>query len=164
MIEFVSRSVYLELTVEASQLGYISTDSFSGGLVLLTDLQLKNCIAENIKAKSANDFIKKIGQIKFHLPDKDTSFVPDALTFPKLLTGALFFTHNFTKVIQLISMRADPKLIPPLYKEGKTLGLVDYYLAAWPNDTRNALYARACISDASLGVKGASQTVHPHLY
>ena len=153
MIDFCNRSVYLELTVIAERLGYLTSEAFTGGLVILEDLQLKNCIAEHVKAMSVADFSSKIKQVHFHMQDKDEHFVPDAMSFPKLLTAALFFTHNFTKILQLISMRADPRFTPPLYKEGKTLGLIDYYLASWPNDTGNALYARMCVVDPSLRVK-----------
>jgi len=152
MIEFCNWIIHGELVITAKNLGYIDSDIFGGSIMTLSDEQVKHCITEVVKARTADDFILKIKQVKFHLLDKDEYFAPNALSFPKLLKAAYLFNHNFIKILKVISLRADPKVIPPIYKEGKTTGLVDYYLACWPNDSGNNLYARVCVSEPSLRV------------
>jgi hypothetical protein len=152
MIEFCNRVIHGELIIAAKHLGYIESDIFGGSIMTLNDGQVKTCISEIIKARTADDFIQKLKQVKFHMLEKDDYFAPNALSFPKLLKAAYLFNHNFIKIIKAISLRADPKVIPPVYREGKTTGLVDYYLACWPNDAGNNLYARVCVSEPSLRV------------
>jgi hypothetical protein len=47
-------------------------------------------------------------------------------------------------------MKANYKHIPPLYKEGQTLGIINYYFQYWPNDSGNSLYARVSIEYPAL--------------
>jgi len=152
MVEFCNRVIHGELIIAAKHLNYLDSDIFGGTIMTLSDAQVKNCISEIIKARTADDFIRKLKQVKFYLMEKDEYFAPNALSFPKLLKAAYLYNHNFIKVTKAISLRADPKVIPPIYKEGKTTGLVDYYLANWPNDAGNNLYARVCVREPSLRV------------
>jgi hypothetical protein len=41
----------------------------------------------------------------------------------------------------MIAEKADHENIPPLYKEGKTLGIIDHFLDGWPQGSGTALYA-----------------------
>jgi len=150
MVDFIAKALHPKLTITALKLGFLSTDSFGAGVRALTDDQVKECILEVLKARSADDFIVKITSLKFPIPEGDRAFTPSALNFPTLYDRALLFSHRYTKVLQLIAQRADHKHIPPLYKEGKTLGMVDYFLNAWPNDSGNSLYSRITIHQPTL--------------
>jgi len=152
MIQFCNRAIYADLTVAAKRLKFISTNVFNGGIMMLSDDQVQACIYEHVKAKSADDFIQKIRRVRFRVPGKEENFTPDAASTPELLNGATYFTHVFRRTMELITQYCDPAFIPPLYKEGKTTGLIDYYLAAWPNDSGNTLYARLSVSTPSLRV------------
>ena len=157
MIQFCAKTTYPDLTVAAKRLRFISTNIFTGGLMMLTDEQLQQCIYEHVKAKSPQDYIEKIKKVKFRVPGKEDGFHPDASNIPELLNAATYFTHMFRRTTELITETCDPDFIPPLYKEGKTLGLIDYYLNAWPNDSGNILYSRLSVITPALRVAKSLQ-------
>jgi hypothetical protein len=151
MIDFVSPKLYSRLTIAASDLKYVTSKNYGLGVTNLSDKRLKKCILHMVKAISAEDFIKKIRSIQFPSPETDrSSFTPSALTFNMLFDRATLFAHKFNRILQMIAERARPEDIPPLYKEGKSLGIIDYFLAAWPNDSGNNLYAKLCINHNTL--------------
>jgi len=130
----------------ALKLGHISSDDFGQGIFNLSDICTKDSLLELVKAKSPDDFIQKMNGVKFPLPEGDRSFIPGALNFHILFQYGMLYSHRFTQIIQMIAEKADPQHIPPLYKEGKTLGIVDHFLDGWPQGSGNSLYARVCIS------------------
>ena len=151
MIDFVDPKVYSRLTVAASELKYVSAKNYGLGVTNLSDKKLKKCILYLVRAISAEDFIKKIKSIQFPSPEFDrTSFSPSALTFNTLFDRATIFAHKFNRILQMIAKMARAQDIPPLYKEGKTLGIIDYFLAAWPNDSGNNLYSKLSINHNTL--------------
>jgi len=152
MIQFCNKATYTDLTVAAKRLRFISTNIFTGGLMMLTDKQLQDCIYEHVKAKSPEDYIQKIKRVRFRIQGKEEGFHPDASNIPELLNAATYFTHIFRRTTELITETCDPDFIPPMYKEGKTMGLIDYYLAAWPNDSGNILYSRLSVVTPALRV------------
>ena len=119
---------------------------------MLSDQQLQQCIYEHVKAKSPEDYIQKIKRVKFRVQGKEDAFHPDASNITELLNAATYFTHMFRRTTELITETCDPDFIPPMYKEGKTLGLIDYYLGAWPNDSGNILYSRLSVVTPALRV------------
>ena len=153
LVDFCNTTVQQRLTLTARELNFVGEDMCSGGLARLEDSLVKTCIFEVVKAKSADDFINKISSVKFSFLDGENDFVPDALSFPILLERAMLYTHRFNRVIQLIGERAEYTCIPPLYKEGKTMGMIDYYLSNWPKDSGNLLYSRVSIEDKGLRFK-----------
>jgi len=157
MIQFCNKAIYPDITVAAKRLKFISTNIFTGGLMMLTDKQLQECIYEHVKAKSPEDFIQKIKRVRFRVQGKEESFHPDASNIPELLNAATYFTHIFRRTSELITETCDPDFIPPMYKEGKTMGLIDYYLAAWPNDSGNILYSRLSVITPALRVAKSLQ-------
>jgi len=152
MIQFCNRATYADLTVAAKRLKFISTNIFNGGLMSLNDKQVQECIYEHVKAKSPDDYITKLRSVRFRIQNKDEGFTPDASNSPELLAAATYYTHIFRRTMELITERCDSDFIPPVYKEGKTNGLVDYYLAPWPNDSGNILYSRLSVTTPALRV------------
>jgi hypothetical protein len=151
MIDFVNPRLHARLTISASDLKYVDASTFGLGVSNLSDRQLKKCILHMVRAISAEDFVKKIKSIQFPTPESDRSnFTPSALTFSVLFDRATLYAHKFNRILQMIAMRAKGDDIPPLYKEGKTLGIIDYFLAAWPGDSGNALYAKLSINHNTL--------------
>lgn len=154
MVDFIARRIHPKLIITASDQGYLTDETFGSGLYNLDDNQLKDCIQEIVKAESTDDFIRKIKSVSFPQQDNDKArLTPSALNFPILFDRAMHFVHKFMKILKLISTNADYKFIPPLYKEGKTLGLVDYFLDAWPGQSGIALYKSISTSVSSLGRK-----------
>jgi hypothetical protein len=151
MIDFVNVKLHSRLTIAATDLKYINATTFGLGVSNLTDKQLKKCILHLVRAISAEDFIKKIKSIQFPSPETDrANFTPSAMTFNVLFDRATLYAHKFNRILQMIAMRAKGVDIPPLYKEGKTLGIIDYFLDAWPGGSGNALYAKLTINHNSL--------------
>jgi hypothetical protein len=150
LVDFINRSLHPKITMAALKLGHVTADSFGHGIFNLSDAQVKDSLLELIKAKSPDDFIQKMNAVKFPLPEGDRSFVPGALNFHILFQYGMLYSHRFTQIIQMIAEKADHQHIPPLYKEGKTLGIVDHFLDGWPQGSGNALYARVTISKPEL--------------
>jgi hypothetical protein len=101
-----------------------------------------------VRATSAADYIRKIKSVKF--PGSDDDFEPSALNFNLLFDRATIYSHQFSRVLQMITERAINRDIPPLYKQGKTFGIIDYFLAAWPHNSGNLLYSKLSIKHTSL--------------
>ena len=151
MIDFVNPRLHARLTIAATDLNYVTASTFGLGVTNLTDKQLKKCILHMVRAISAEDFIKKIKSVQFPSPETDrASFSPSALTFSVLFDRATLYAHRFNRILQMVAKRANGEDIPPLYKEGKTLGIIDYFLAAWPNDAGNNLYSKLSINHNTL--------------
>ena len=148
MIDFVSSKLHSVLTIAASDLRYVSASTFGLGVYTLSDRRLKKCILHLVRAVSPEDYIKKIRSVRF--PGGDDGFEPSALNFNILFDRATLFGHRFDRILQMITKRARDRDIPPLYKNGKTSGIIDYFLAAWPQNTGNSLYAKLSINHSSL--------------
>jgi hypothetical protein len=146
MVDFINRSLHPKITMAALKLGHTTQRDFGQGIFNLPDIYTKDALLELVKAKSPDDFIQKMNGVKFPLPEGDRSFIPGALNFHILFQYGMLYSHRFTQIIQMIAAKADPQHIPPLYKEGKTLGIVDHFLDGWPQGSGNSLYARVCIS------------------
>lgn len=150
MITFVDSSLIGKFTIEARRLDFIRSRVEDPGLMSLSDRKVRRILYHLLKATSEYDFIKKIKTIKFPSSERDKGFVPGALTFPMLYDRALLFQHKFCKALHLIGQKALPDYYPPVYKQGKTHGLVDYFLDAWPGGSGEKLYAAVTVSDSSL--------------
>jgi hypothetical protein len=151
LFDFVSKKMHYRLQLSAQELGYINSRNYGLGITALEDRQLRKCIMHMVRATSAEDFINKLKSIHFPSSESDrANFTPTALTFSVLYDRAALFAHKFGRILQMIAKRANGIDIPPLYKEGKTLGIIDYFLEAWPGGSGNSLYAKLSINHNEL--------------
>ena len=148
MFDFIHSKLHAKLTISAVELEYVTSTTFGLGISSLSDRRLKKCILHMVRAISPEDYIKKMRSISF--PGRGDGFEPSAMNFNLLFDRATVFGHRFSRILHMITERARDLDIPPLYKEGKTLGIIDYFLAAWPGNTGNKLYAKLSINHPSL--------------
>ena len=147
MLDFCARGVVLQMVAHAGSMSDIklaSTAGFTGGLYLESDMTIREIILDRVKARSFEDFTRKIKLAKF--PSMDPGDIT-ADKFELLYNNALMYTHNFLMYTSIISHRAKGMDILPLYRDGQQHGLVDYYLRGFPKRIGVNLYARACNSN-----------------
>ena len=150
LLDFSSREVVLQMVAHAGRMRDIRLSapaSFSGGLYLESDKTIREIILDRVKARSFEDFTRKIKLAKF--PPMESSEV-SAGNFEEFYNNALLYTHNFTMYVNMISHRANGMDILPLYKDGEQLGVVNYYLKGFPRRMGTNLFAKACNGNPGL--------------
>jgi len=141
IVDFCSEYTKQELTVLADTYELPGVALGLGGAFALTDKQVLFLILEKLKARSMDDFITRLQNMRFLEEESDLDYNKQ-YNFEKLFKAALSFRFRFVMRVQLLGSRAKADYIPPLHKSGQTLGLLNHFFNAWPSGIGRALFSR----------------------
>ena len=141
IVDFCSEYTKQELTVLADTYELPGAALGLGGAFALTDRQVLFLILEKLKARSMDDFVTRLQNMRFLEEETDLDFTKQ-YNYEKLFRAALSFRFRFVMRVQLLGSRAKAEHIPPLHKMGQTPGLLTFFFNAWPAGTGKSLFSR----------------------
>ena len=146
IVDFCSEYTKQELTVLADTYELPGAALGLGGAFALTDRQVLFLILEKPKARSMDDFVTRLQNMRFLEEGTDLNYTKQ-YNYEKLFQAALSFRFHFVMRVQLLGSRAKAELIPPLHKMDQTQGLLTFFFNAWPAGTGKSLISRNFIPE-----------------